>query len=377
MKVLIIHNTAHYIVMHYREFVERLLGMGYDVTVLTPCDPAWAVLEQMGVRCASLRLSRRGINPLTEIHSIIKIIRMVRKECPDILFNYSIKPVIYGSFAGRFLRVRKVYSMVTGLGYVFLGLNLRQQLLKHIVLHLYRFVLRGNDKVFFQNSQDRNTFVEAGLVTEEQAVTVNGTGIDVDAFAMKKDVGLGDDGRRPVFLMIARLLREKGVAEYAVAASIVKSRYQGARFLLLGPFDDNPSAISMDQVEQWTQEGAIEYLGETPDVRPYLERADVFVLPTYYREGTPRAILEAMAMGKPVVTSDWPGCREPVKDGDNGFLVQVRDAQDLARALERFIVEPELIGRMGVRSRERALERYDVRLVNDSIIKAMGLKYCH
>jgi glycosyltransferase involved in cell wall biosynthesis len=259
--------------------------------------------------------------------------------------------------------------MVTGLGYVFMGNSPKQRLIRPLVSFLYRKALAANSKVFFLNSDDRRLFGRLGIADQPgKSVLINGEGIDIHHFSEQRI-----EPAPPKFLMIARLIRDKGIREYAEAARLLGKRHPQALFRLLGPPDVNPTAVPLSQIQAWHGEGRIEYLGETRDVRPYLADANVFVLPSY-REGLPVTIMEAMASGRPVVTTNAPGCRETVVDGDNGFLVPVGNAEALAEAMERFALQPELIKRMGRRSREIAEEKYDVHKVNATIMKSMALE---
>jgi glycosyltransferase involved in cell wall biosynthesis len=231
---------------------------------------------------------------------------------------------------------------------------------------LYRFALRHNTIVFFLNRDDIKYFRESRLV-DNNAVQLDGEGVDpllykpVDATV-----------KQTTFLLIARLIRDKGIREFVQAAAILKNRHPKAIFQILGPFDSNPTAMTPEQISAWQASGSIEYLGEAKDVRPYIANSSVDVLPSY-REGLPRTVLEAMAMGRPIITTDAPGCRETVTDGENGFLVPVKDVEALAAAMEKFILQPELIKKMGERSREIVEEKYDVHKVNARIQQHMGL----
>lgn len=361
--MLVTHNTAHYIAMHYLEFIQSLLDRGYQVEVAAPRDAAFRTLGSLGVRCHDMPLSRRGMNPFRELRSVVSLWRLARRIRPRILFNYSIKPVIYGSFVAGVCRVPYTYSMVTGLGYMFGAEGTAGRALKRLVIALYKAVLKNNRTVFFQNTHDRDMFVSHGLIDDSRTAVVNGTGIDLERFQP------GAPPARPAtFLLVSRMLWEKGVREFVSAAAKVRASFADARFQLLGPIDDNPSAIGRPQLEEWQRNAGVEYLGETTDVRPYLARATVFVLPSYYREGRARSILEAMAMGKPVITTDWPGCREPVKDGVSGFLVPIKCATKLAAAMERFLREPGLVEAMGRESRAIVEQEYDVHQVNRAIL---------
>lgn len=361
-RIVLVHNTTKYINMHYREFVEMLLGRGAEVICVAPRDDSAADLEKIGVRCRNIYLTRKGINPLSEFGGWLGLHTIIRQEKPDMVFNYSIKPVIYGSLAARAAGVKYIFSMITGLGYVFMGETVRQRFLESLVSRSYRWALRCNQRVFFQNRDDRDLFVQRRFVDAGKAVVVNGTGIDTDRYRPGEEQPEGF-----VFLMVARLLRDKGVYEFVEAARKLKREYSDVAFQLLGPVDENPTAVSKDEIRRWEQEGVIRYLGAVADVRPYLSRATVFVLPSY-REGLPRATLEALAMGKPVVTTDVSGCRETVRDEENGFLVSPKDSDALARAMRRFIESPSLVEEMGRKSRLMAVRRFDVHKVNKQII---------
>jgi glycosyltransferase involved in cell wall biosynthesis len=252
--------------------------------------------------------------------------------------------------------------------------TIRLRFLKNLVIWLYRIALKGNERVFFQNPDDIDAFVSLQIVRPEMVTKTNGSGVNLEHYSVQAETVKDDNlENRVTFLLIARLLVEKGVREYVAAARAIKRKYAEARFMLVGwSFEENPSAISSTQVEAWREEGLVEIFGETNDVRPYIASSSVYVLPSY-REGTPRTVLEAMAMGKPIITTDVPGCRETVVDGFNGFLVKVKDKDMLAEAMEKFIVEPELIKTMGAASRRFAEEKYDVHKVNQVINEAMGL----
>ena len=238
-----------------------------------------------------------------------------------------------------------------------------------IVSILYRAAFRICDRVFFQNDEDAAHFIASGSLSPEKVVRVNGTGVDLARYALVPPV------RKPVtFLLMARLLREKGICEYAAAARQVRARHPEARFVLLGGLDPNPGGLARDEVEVWVREGVLEWPGAVDDVRPWIAQASVYVLPSYYREGVPRSTQEAMAMGRPVITTDNVGCRETVVDGVNGFLVPVRDVDALVAAMEHFIAEPALIESMGRESRRLAEERFDIHRINAVMLEAMGIR---
>jgi len=364
-RVALVHNTARYLAWHYGGLVAELVGRGTDVVCLVPADGGAAALRELGARVVELRLSRRGLNPLAELVTVARLHRLVRRERPDTVLNFSIKPSIYGSVAARLAGVRRVCSMITGLGYAFMDASRGQRLLRRVVSLLYRVALARNDCVLFQNPDDRDLFVRDGLVDPARSRVIPGTGIDLEHFRA--------DGTPPApatFLYIGRLLVDKGVHEFVAAARALKREMPAARFLVLGPLDENPTALTGAEVRGWQADGAVEYLGESTDVRPHIAAATAVVLPSY-REGLPRVLLEAMAMGRPVVATDVPGCRTAVRDGEEGLLVPVRDVPALAAAMARLAREAGLAARLGARGRESVAERFDVRQVNRMILESL------
>lgn len=363
--IVFVHNTSRYLELHYTQLITCFLEGGWRVCCVAPRDEAVKPLEELGVCCFHVNLSRRGLNPFREAAAIRALFGVFRRSDAAAVFNFSIKPAIYGSIAARLAGVPHIFSMITGLGYVFLGTGAIRGLLSTAAGLGYRVALAGNQKVFFQNPNDRDFFLQRRAVKAGQAVVLNGTGIDTERFSPRARPGRTGGVR---FLMVARLLVDKGVREYVQAAAQLRSDDPRIHCALLGPRDDNPSVISEAELEAWIREGALEYLGESDDVAGVIAGFDVFVLPSY-REGLPRATLEAMAMGKPVVTTDVPGCRETVKDGVNGYLVPPRDADALADAMARFVENPALVASMGRASREMAVRRYDVHAVNREIMR--------
>jgi len=334
-----------------REMVKRNL----EVYALAPDydDETRKKVEQLGAKSVPYRLSRTGLNPFRDTWDFLSLIFTLRKIKPDVTFSYTIKPVIYGTLAAWILGIPRRFAMIPGLGYAFTVPEERDEwkrrVVRRIAQFLYKLALRKTTKVFFQNPHDLNEFVQKGIVHPEKAFLSGPTGVDLQAFPPVPPV------TAPItFLLAARLLREKGIREFVEAARQIKAKYPDTRFVLLGGLDTNPGAISREEVEGWVKEGLIEWPEHVADVRPYLAQASVFVLPSYYREGVPRSIQEAMAMGRPIITTDAPGCRETVIPGVNGFLVPVRDVDALVSAMERFIKEPELIERMGKESRRIA-----------------------
>lgn len=370
MKVVVVGGIAHSLVNFRGQLLASMINSGHEVVACAPDQPedVLKTLADLGVVFRRVPIERTGSNPLSDMRSVLGLREVFREVKPDCALFYTVKPTIYGSMGARLAGVRRVFSMITGLGYAFGEDSLKQRLLGGVVQTLYRIALTSNTAVFFQNPDDRKVFLESRLIPGlEKTVLINGSGVDLSHFQREPLAA-----NRPSFLLIARLLRDKGIREYAEAARMLKAKYPEAIFRLVGPFDSNPAALAEETVQAWHEEGVIEYCGATRDVRPYIAESSVYVLPSY-REGTPRTVLEAMAMGRPVITTDAPGCRETVVDGRNGFLVPVKDSRRLAEAMEQFIIRPELIPEMGEESWKIAVEKYDVHKVNATIMETMGL----
>ncbi|MBT0653122.1 glycosyltransferase family 4 protein [Geomobilimonas luticola] len=367
-KIVIIGGLAESLINFRGSLLAEMASQGFEIHACAPAAPQQVQekLTALGAHYYDIPLSRTGINPIHDFLTVRAIYQLLRSVRPDFVLSYTIKPVIYGSLAARFARVPGIFSIITGVGYLFSTKGAKPWLAGKVASFLYRAALRHNRRIFFQNPDDRDLFLSLKLIKSEQVVIVNGSGVDTDYF---QRVSLPVC---PAFLLIARLLNDKGIHEYVEAARVLKRTFPMATFALAGWLDENPACIKHAELQSWIDEGLINYLGRLDDVRPALAASSVYVLPSY-REGTPRTVLEAMAMGRPIVTTDAPGCRETVKDGDNGYLVPVKDATALAAAMEKFILQPELIERMGRRSREIAEEKYDVHKVNSVIMHHMGL----
>jgi glycosyltransferase involved in cell wall biosynthesis len=324
-------------------------------------------LKAMGVAYREVPIDAQGMRPGRDLHTLCALMAVFREVRPDIVLSYNLKPMVYSSLAAHLTGVPKRFSMITGIGHLSIGTSWKGRALGRLVKVMYRLALRNNDRLFFQNPDDRAVFEYLKVVrSPDHAVMINGSGVDLEKFQPAPLPAVTS------FLLLARLYAEKGIHEYVEAARIIKARYPETVFRIAGRIDHYPTAISERALRTWVEEGVIEYLGWLEDVRPAIAASSVYVLPSY-REGTPLSVLEAMAMGRPIVTTDAPGCRETVRDGVNGYLVPVRNVSRLTAALERFVAEPDLIADMGRESRRIAVERYDVQKVNAVILEAMGL----
>ena len=374
MKFLILASLAGSLTGFRKPLIQALVSQGLEVHAVAPelltDKKVVAELSAIGVTCHDAPLSRTGMNPLSDLKAMFALRRLMKEIKPDYFMGYTIKPVIYGNLAAWLAGVPHRFALITGLGYTFIGgQGVARKLVSKLAHTLYKAALAKTQKVFFQNPDDEALFRQLGLLPRSTpSLVVNGSGVDVSQFAVVPFV----EQSVPHFLLIARLLGDKGIREYVQAAKLVKQQYPEAQFDLVGGLDTNPTSISQAELDQWIAAGTINFLGRLSDVRPAIAECSVYVLPSY-REGTPRTVLEAMAMGRAVITTDAPGCRETVVDGDNGFLVPIKDADALAQAMLRFIEQPELIAQMGQRSRSIAEEKYDVHKVNAQMLEGMGL----
>lgn len=352
--------------------IADLVAAGWRVEVLAPdwTAPQLAQLEALGARGDSFPLARTGLNPVQDLHTLLALIRYLRRARPDVVFTYAAKTNVWGMLAAAVAKVPRRVAMVAGLGFAFIDsdagrVSLTHRALRWIVPKLYRIALRTAHAVVVQNPDDAQVLAERAGVPQSKLTRINGTGVPLKEWPMHPP------HLQPItFTLVARLLREKGVLEYLAAARQIKAIHPSVRFWLLGPLDDNPGALTASDLEPWLRDGTVHWPGMV-DVKAYLAQTSVFVLPSY-REGVPRSTQEAMAMGRPVITTDAPGCRETVVDGVNGFLVPPRDVDALVAAMRRFIEEPHLIERMGRESRRLAEERFDVRQSNATLLHLFG-----
>jgi glycosyltransferase involved in cell wall biosynthesis len=367
MKVLILASHGESLINFRGHLLRTLVDAAHQVAVAAPnISPD---LEQrlriIGVDVVRFPLARAGMNPISDLRTLTALIALMRRFNPDLMLAYTIKPVVYGLIAAEICGIRRRAALITGLGYAFGGGGFIQHAAGALARSLYRISLRTAQVVILQNPDDRQELIDHGLVRRAQTRVVNGSGVDLAHYRADPPA------TEPVtFLLIARLLREKGIVEYATAASGLRTEFPHARWHLIGPRDLNPNGIPPELLAGWQRDGVIDYQGEVDDVRPALKACSVYVLPSY-REGTPRTVLEAMACGRAVITTDVPGCRETVQDGVNGFLVRARDAADLGAAMRRLLLNPGLIAPMGRAGRRIAEERYDVHAVNRHMLNAL------
>jgi glycosyltransferase involved in cell wall biosynthesis len=373
LRIAVVSSFSRSLTNFRLELLKRLKEEGHEVTAFGPENDTLVIetLAQIGVAFVQIPMSRTGTNPLADVMTLFAFVRHFRKLRPDIVLPYTMKPIIYGGIAARLTGVPRYHALVTGLGHVFADPSPRgrEAIVRRISVWLYRIALKHAGRVFVYNDADDQDIRRYSLIQDmSRIVCVPGSGVDLAYYRQAKP-----PAGPPVFILIARLLRDKGIYEFVEASRQLRKRHPGIRSHLLGQLEPHESGVKPAELREWAEEGVVNYLGEVRDVRPYLTESSVFVLPSYYREGIPRSILEAMAMGRPIITTDLPGCRDTVLEGENGFVVPPRDSRALARAMEHFVVEPELACQMGERSRQLASQRFDVHAVNRLLLREIGL----
>lgn len=377
MKIIILGNQARSMGNFWLILAKKLLAAQHEVIWLAPYplpgdDPLWeARLVATGARLEHYKLDRKGLNPLKDVATLCHLYSFFATEKPDILFASTIKPIVYGAIASalaRFPLKKNRHLMITGLGYTFEGNTLAKRLLMKIARFLYRLALHLSGTVYFQNNDDRALFEKFAIIGKNIRIEkTNGTGVDLDFFAPSPILG---DGIR--FLLIGRLLQAKGIQEFCEAADSIKNKYPQVEFSILGPEEHGAGAYSLDNLHYWENKGVVRYLGETNNVRPYLQNTTVVVLPSW-REGMPCSLMEAMSCGRPVIAANAPGSREVVVDGSNGFLVPVKNSRALANAIELFILTPSLAQSMGKNARAFMENGFSADQVAQKIMDCMGL----
>ena len=378
MKFLMISSFLPSVLNFRGKLLEAIHAQGYEIHIMAPEFVSFPEeqqkLQALGYHLHEIPMQRTGTNPLADLKLLKDLYQQISGIQPDYVLSYTIKPVIYGTLASWLAKVPHRFALITGLGYAFQNVESgKRSLFQKLVHGLYAQALKRSDKVFFQNPDDLKLFQEMHLLEiSKPTVVVNCSGVNFQDFYFmplpKDDSGVV----KASFLLIARFLGDKGVREYAESLRIIKEKHPEAEFHLVGWIDDNPSAISQAELDEWIADGRLKYWGKLSDVRPAIAKSSVYVLPSY-REGTPRTVLEAMAMGRAVITTDAPGCRETVVHGQNGYLVEVKSVNDLVQSLQYFIEDPKLIESMGQRSRKIALNKYDVHQVNKHMLDEMDI----
>jgi glycosyltransferase involved in cell wall biosynthesis len=357
VKILLFANTDWYLYNFRLALAQALRDRGDEVVLVSPDGIYASRLQELGFRWVCFPMVRSGLNPLVEISTIVRLLKLFRKEKPVLVHNFTVKCVLYGSLACRLLGIRAVVNSVTGLGYVFMEGGRTRRWIRRFIMKFYRLVMRRT-WVIFQNPDDRSIFLENNLVIPEKVSLIRGSGVDNQRFRPQPE----PDGI-PVVILPARLLWDKGVGEFVEAARRVQTDGLHARFVLVGDSDpENPAAVPVAQVREWEKEGVIEWWGWREDMNEVYAQAHIICLPSY-REGLPKTLIEAAACGRPIITSDVPGCREIVRTGENGLLVPTHDIAALAAALKLLIQDPNMRHALGFCGRKIAEEEFSMELI--------------
>lgn len=367
MEVLILSSHAQSIFFYRKNMINAMQENGHQVIVAAPekKDSVKEDFEKINVEYKEIKfLNKTGTNPLKDLLALFYLFILIRKIKPDRIFTYQAKTNIYGTLAARMAFIKDIYIFMGGLGSVIRNEN--PSIVQKILKLQYKVSFSAAKKVFVQNNDDLDLLVDNNILTKNKVTMINGSGVNLNYFKQKKIKN------ENTFLLIARIIRDKGIMEYIKAAEIVKDKYPDADIQLLGYFDTNPTAIKKETIKKYEDKNIINYLGSTDDVRPYLENTFVFVLPSYH-EGTPKSVLEAMAVGRAIITTDAPGCRETVIEGENGFLIPVKNYEKLAEKMIWMLENREQAKKMGEKSREICKNKFDVKKVNADILSTMEL----
>ena len=368
MKILVLSSNTNSLIQFRLDMMKSFQNRGYTVVAAGDApEGKWSdYFSAMGIQYRQIFVQRNGMNPKNDLKTLSSIKKLLQEERPDKIFAYQAKSIVYGGAAAKQLRIKEFYSLIAGVGSIFVSKGIKIKIVRAILSLQYRHAMNKAPIVFFQNNDDVELFLKKKIVKRSQVCVINGSGVNLDIFT---PMPLPE---QTAFLSVSRLIKDKGVREYLSAARIVKERYPHTRFMLVGPFDSNPSAIKPEELKPYIDDNVIEYFGEQRDVRPYLGQCSVFVLPSY-REGVPKTVLEAMASQRAIITTDAPGCRDTVIDGENGYLVPVGDAVALADKMIELLNSPDEIAVMAKKGRRIAEEKYDVNKINKNICDAMKM----
>ncbi len=363
-KIALVLNTAWNIFNFRLNLVKAIKDKGYEVLLIAPSDKYVEKLNHLGKYIPIQNMQKNGTNPWRDFRLLRELRSIYQEEKPDLILHFTIKPNIYGGLAAQHLGIPHLCT-VTGIG----SFPLPSGLVNSIVQKLYKQSFKSAEKIIFQNKEDRNDFIKAQTVAEHKSTVVPGSGVDVNLFQPKENNRPPELAGKVIFLMVARLIVQKGIIEYVEAARNIRQKYPNTEFWILGGFWDHPEAISKSDVEQWESEGLIQYKGVTDNVKSYMNIVDIVTLPSYYGEGVPRTLLESLAMAKPIITTNHKGCKEVVEQGKNGYLVPVRDVTALTDAFSKIIdIGKEVRLEMGRHSRQKAIKEFNDKIVIQSYL---------
>jgi glycosyltransferase involved in cell wall biosynthesis len=365
-KIAIVSNTSWSLFNFRFRLSKHLRANGYEIVLIAPQDSYSDILKEE-FEYYNINLDNKGTNPKQDIKSIINFYKLYKKIKPDVVLHFTIKPNIYGAIACKFLGIKSI-SNIAGLGTLFV----KQNHVTKIAKYLYKYSQHKVDKIFFQNKDDFNMFVSEGLVDQEKCDILPGSGVNISNFSPIERCKSDDTFR---FMLAARMLWSKGIGEYVSAAMIIKKKYKNVEFQLMGFLDvENNSAISKEQIKSWVEAKHVTYLGVSDNIKSEISKIDCMVLPSFYREGTPRVLLESASMAKPIITTDNVGCRDVVSDGVNGYLCKIKDSSDLVKKMEIMMnLSPEERYRMGRSGRNKMIKEFDECIVINKYLDTIKL----
>jgi glycosyltransferase involved in cell wall biosynthesis len=373
-RILIVASASRSLIHFRGDFITSLIKNGFNVFTAAPnyTEETYQKLINLGASPKEFNLQRTGLNPIMDIKSIFELKSILKKNKIDLVFPYTVKPVIYSSIAANWSKI-PVISLITGLGFAFTGLTFKSRILQRLNEFLYKISIRKNKVIVFQNEDDYSLFLDRKIITKNNKVDfVSGSGVNLNQYKYRINRNTSDTIS---FLLVARLIKEKGIGLFIEATEILKTKYPKAEFHIIGEPDKSPSAIKLEKLNDLHHKKIIIYHGEQRNAQDHLFNRDVFVLPSYYREGIPRSILEALSVGLPIITTKTPGCKETVLDKENGILIKPRDLDELINAMEFFITNRERIKEMGMNSRKYAEERFDVNIINSDLINLIETEF--
>ena len=366
-RILVLSSLDHSLINFRGDFLKSLIKQGYEVYAGAPefSKEKLKEIKDLGAIPVSYYLQRTGLNPFNDLKTIFNIKKIIKAHHIDLVYPYTVKPVIYGSIAAN-MNKTPVISLITGLGFAFTGLTFKARTLQRLNEFLYKLSIRKNKTIIFQNSDDYQLFLDRKIISKNHNIGfVSGSGVNLEQFKTRVNENSTDVIS---FIIVARLIKEKGIALFIDAAETLKAKYPKAEFHIIGAPEDSPSAVKLEKLNMLQDEGTIIYHGLQHNIPEQLFKRDIFVLPTYYREGVPRSILEALSVGMPIITTNTPGCKETVINRENGFLIKPQNLDELINAMEYFLANKEKIKEMGINSRNYAKERFDVNIINKNLL---------
>ncbi len=366
MKIVVVSPKNRTVYNFRGDLILEIIARGHEVIVTGPDQTDVEKIKALGATFVEIPMKKNGLNPIQDLQYQTALFKLFKKEKPDVVFAYTSKPVIYGSIAAKRAGVGHIVPMVTGAGYAFTAQTAKAKLIKAVMSFLYRNAFSCANTVIFQNNDDLQEFTQGKLVCKHKCHVVNGSGVNMEKFSVTPYP------EQLTFFMLSRVMYSKGIREYLEACTLLKEKYPQVRCMLLGACEGIQDSIQKEDLQAYIDKGIIEHFGETDRVADYYAQCSVYVLPSY-REGTPRTVLEAMSMARAVVTTDAPGCRETVVDNKTGFMVPVKNGKAVFEKMEQFVLHPELVEQMGKASYEYCKEKFDVKKVNEDMLKHLNI----